>query len=52
MRAKKITLVALPLTAGLSLTACQGDEDSAASGNGCEASPSSSADTSSHRMRR
>lgn len=47
MRAKKITLVALALTAGLSLTACQGDEDSAASGNGSESSPSSSSSSSS-----
>ncbi|MFC8132006.1 DUF4232 domain-containing protein [Streptomyces sp. NPDC057302] len=54
MRAKKITLVALALTAGLSLTACQGGKDSSAasgsasdSGSGKGASSSSSSFSSS-----
>ncbi|MFE0101801.1 DUF4232 domain-containing protein [Streptomyces sp. NPDC059009] len=33
MRAQKLTLAALALVAGLSLTACQGDEDSASGAN-------------------
>lgn len=45
MRAKKTALAAIALVAGLSLTACQGDEDPAASGNGSGASSSSSEDT-------
>ncbi|GAA2306134.1 DUF4232 domain-containing protein [Streptomyces kunmingensis] len=44
MRAHKLTLAGLALVAGLSLTACQGGDDSAASGNdsGSTASGSSS----------
>lgn len=45
MRAQKITLAAVALAAGLSLTACQGTEDSAASVND-SGSSSSSAGTS------
>ncbi|MYQ40044.1 Protein of unknown function (DUF4232) [Streptomyces sp. LamerLS-316] len=45
MRTKTLTLAALTLAAGLSLTACQGGEDSAASTTGSGAS-SSSAGTS------
>lgn len=44
MRAKKTALAAIALVAGLSLTACQGDEDPAASGND-SGSSSSSEDT-------
>ncbi|MFJ8884165.1 DUF4232 domain-containing protein [Streptomyces sp. NPDC102402] len=51
MRATKLTLTALTLAAGLSLTACQGNEDSAAgasdSGASSAASPSSSSSSSS-----
>ncbi|WP_103760934.1 DUF4232 domain-containing protein [Streptomyces sp. SM10] len=43
MRVKKLTLTALALAAGLSLTACQGNEDSAADTSGSGASSSSSA---------
>ncbi|TXS08774.1 MULTISPECIES: DUF4232 domain-containing protein [Streptomyces] len=48
MRATKLTLTALVLTAGLSLTACQGDGDSAASttNNSGASTASSSAGTS------
>lgn len=42
MRAQKITIAALALAAGLSLTACQGDEDSASGKNDNAASSSSS----------
>ncbi|MEU5955821.1 DUF4232 domain-containing protein [Streptomyces sp. NPDC047525] len=47
MRAKKITLAALVLAAGLSLTACQGDEDSNASGTGSGKDSGSSSSSSS-----
>ncbi|MFE2055020.1 DUF4232 domain-containing protein [Streptomyces sp. NPDC059446] len=43
MRAKKLTLTALALAAGLSLTACQGNEDSAAGASDSGATSSSSA---------
>ncbi|MEV5156756.1 DUF4232 domain-containing protein [Streptomyces sp. NPDC053728] len=43
MRVKKLTLTALALAAGLSLTACQGNEDSAAGTSGSGSSSSSSA---------
>ncbi|MGI5349928.1 DUF4232 domain-containing protein [Streptomyces sp. CA-250714] len=46
MRARKLTLAALALAAGLSLTACQGKEDSAANSNGSGSDSSSSAGTS------
>ncbi|MEU1482720.1 DUF4232 domain-containing protein [Streptomyces sp. NPDC005752] len=49
MRATKLTLTALVLTAGLSLTACQGDGDSAAStadDSGAASSSSSAAGSS------
>ena len=48
MRAQKTTLTALALVAGLSLTACQGSDDSATSKNdsGSSSSSSSSAKTS------
>ncbi|MEV1022138.1 DUF4232 domain-containing protein [Streptomyces sp. NPDC050264] len=42
MRAQKITLATLALVAGLSLTACQGGDDNAASGNDSGSSSSSS----------
>ncbi|UNS97867.1 DUF4232 domain-containing protein [Streptomyces tubbatahanensis] len=42
MRAKKLTLAALALAAGLSLTACQQGEDSNASANVADSSSSSS----------
>ncbi|MGY1436765.1 DUF4232 domain-containing protein [Streptomyces reniochalinae] len=42
MRAKKLTLAALALAAGLSMTACQQDEDSNASANVADSSSSSS----------
>lgn len=43
MRAKKLTLTALALAAGLSLTACQGNEDSATGTSDSGSSSSSSA---------
>ncbi|MGP3985831.1 DUF4232 domain-containing protein [Streptomyces sp. 3N207] len=46
MRAHKLTLAALALAAGLSLTACQGNEDSNASTNTSGSSSSSSGGTS------
>ncbi|MDF6021353.1 DUF4232 domain-containing protein [Streptomyces sp. JH34] len=46
MRATKLTLTALILTAGLSLTACQGDGDSAASATNDSGASSSSAGAS------
>lgn len=46
MRTKTLTLAALTLAAGLSLTACQGGEDSAASTNDSGSSSSSSAASS------
>ncbi|WP_369201694.1 DUF4232 domain-containing protein [Streptomyces sp. PU-14G] len=46
MRAKKLTLAALALTAGLSLTACQQGEDSNASANVADSSSSSSSSSS------
>ncbi|MFD6279322.1 DUF4232 domain-containing protein [Streptomyces sp. NPDC060209] len=46
MRTKKLTFAALALAAGLSLTACQGNEDSAASTNDSGAASSSSAGNS------
>ncbi|MFC8224195.1 DUF4232 domain-containing protein [Streptomyces sp. NPDC057287] len=46
MRAKKLTLTALALAAGLSLTACQGNEDSAASTDDSGSSSSASTATS------
>ncbi|MGY0018641.1 DUF4232 domain-containing protein [Streptomyces sp. YJ-C3] len=44
MRARKLTLAALALTAGLSLTACQGSGDSAAGTNDSASASSSSSD--------
>ncbi|MET9860689.1 DUF4232 domain-containing protein [Streptomyces smyrnaeus] len=47
MRAQKLTLAALALAAGLSLTACQGSEDSAANANNSGTGSSSSSSSSS-----
>ncbi|MFF8284993.1 DUF4232 domain-containing protein [Streptomyces albus] len=47
MRAKKMTLAALALAAGLSLTACQGNDDSAAGSNSSAASSSGGGSSSS-----
>ncbi|OON78371.1 DUF4232 domain-containing protein [Streptomyces tsukubensis] len=46
MRAKKLTLAALALTAGLSLTACQGGDNSASGANDSGSSSSSSSSSS------
>ncbi|MEV5982047.1 DUF4232 domain-containing protein [Streptomyces sp. NPDC052114] len=43
MRAQKLTLAALALVAGLSLTACQGDEDTASGANGSDTAASQEA---------
>jgi len=47
MRAQKLTLAALALAAGLSLTACQGNEDSNASSNAAKSSSSGGSSSSS-----
>ncbi|MFJ8951659.1 DUF4232 domain-containing protein [Streptomyces sp. NPDC102340] len=47
MRARKLTLAAVALAAGLSLTACQGNEDSAAGTNDDSSAASSSSSSSS-----
>ena len=47
MRAKKLTIAALALSAGLSLTACQGGEDSKASAHTSGSSSASSSSSSS-----
>ncbi|MGD6744099.1 DUF4232 domain-containing protein [Streptomyces sp. BH106] len=47
MRARKLTLAAVALAAGLSLTACQGNEDSAAGSNDDSSAASSSSSSSS-----
>ncbi|MEB8339797.1 DUF4232 domain-containing protein [Streptomyces endophyticus] len=46
MRARKLTLAAVALAAGLSLTACQGNEDSAAGTNDDSSAASSSSSSS------
>ncbi|MCX4828541.1 DUF4232 domain-containing protein [Streptomyces sp. NBC_01016] len=47
MRARKLTLAAVALAAGLSLTACQGNDDSAAGTNDDSSAASSSSSSSS-----